>query len=122
MIDTDKIDPDHILTTESITAQVIIIPIEATLDHNTRIDATTTGAVHNNRTQPIGATAIDLAMTHHIDHIADHPCIEALQGINSEITVDHIHDHPIDVQNMNLTDQIHTQQDKKKKDHILRRT
>ena len=73
----------------------------------TRIDAATTGAAHNNLTQPIETTAIDLTATHHTDHIADHPHIEALQVIDPEITVDHIHDHPIDLQAMNLADQIH---------------
>ena len=73
MIETDKVNPDCTLTTENITAQVIVIPIEAALDHNTRIDAATTGAVHDNLTPPIEATAIDLVTTLHIDHITDHP-------------------------------------------------
>ena len=47
MIETDKANPDHSLTFEDITAQVITIPIEATLDHNTGIDAATTGAAHD---------------------------------------------------------------------------
>ena len=33
-------------------------------------------------------------MTHHINHITDHPDIEALQVINPAITVGHIHNHP----------------------------
>ena len=45
---------------------------EATLDHNTRIDAATVGAAHNNLAQPLGATAIDLTATHYIDHITDY--------------------------------------------------
>ena len=94
MIETDKVDPDCILTTESITAQVITIPIEATPDHNTRID---TGAAHDDLAPPIEATAINLTTTHHINHIADHPHIEALQVINPEIAVVHIQDHPTDL-------------------------
>ena len=70
-----------------------MIPIEATLYHNTGIDAATTGAANNNLTHPIEATAIDLAMTHHIFHIADHPHIEAFQVIDPEITVGHIQVH-----------------------------
>ena len=72
-IEKDKVNPDHILTTESIRAQVTMIPIEATLDHNTGIDAATRGAAHNNLPPPIEATAINLTTTHHIDHITDHP-------------------------------------------------
>ena len=55
-----------------------MIPIEAASDQNTRIDAATTGAAHDNLTQLMEATAIDLTMTNHINHIADHPHIEAL--------------------------------------------
>ena len=84
-----------------------MIPIEATLDHNTGIDAATTGAAHDNLTPPIEATATDLTMTHHTDHITDHPHIEALQVIDPEITVDHIHDHPTDLQGTNHVDQVH---------------
>ena len=39
-----------------------MIHIKATLDHNTGIDTTTTGAVHNNLTQPTEHTATDLSM------------------------------------------------------------
>ena len=39
--------------------------MEATLDHNTRIDAATTEAAHNDLTPPIEATAINIAATHH---------------------------------------------------------
>ena len=60
IIETDKVDPDCILTTESITAQVTTIPIEVTLDHKTGIDAATTGTAHDDLTPPIEATAINL--------------------------------------------------------------
>ena len=54
----------------------------ATLDHNTGIDAATRGTAHDDHAPPKEATAIDLTMIHHINHIADHPHIEALQIIN----------------------------------------
>ena len=117
MIETDKTVPDHILTTESIAGQVIMIPIETTLDHNTGIDAATKRVAHNDLTQPIGATAIDLTLTH---HIADHSHIETLQVIDPKIAVDHTHGHPIDLQDMNLTDQIHIPAEQE--DLIPRRT
>ena len=112
-IEIDKVDPDSILTTESITAQVITIPIEATLDDITRIDIATTGTAHNDFTQPIETTANDITVTHHIIHITDHPHIEALQVIDSEIAVGHIQDHPTDCQGMNHIDKT-IQQDKVK--------
>ena len=77
-IETCKADPDHILTTEGITGQVIPIPIEATLDHNTGIDAATIGAAHYDLTQSTEATGTDHTMTHCTSHITDHPHIEAL--------------------------------------------
>ena len=118
-IETDKINPDHLLNTESITAQVILIPIEAALYHNTGIDAATTEAACNDLTQPMGATAIDLTMTRHINHITDHHHIEDLQVIDPKIAVDHIHDHAVDLQDMNLADEIHTPE--RQEDHIPRR-
>ena len=102
-IETDKADPEHSLNLGDITAQVIATHIEATLDCNTEIDATTTGTVHNDLTQPTEDTAADLSMTNHTGHITDHRNFKDLQVINPEITVDHIHDHPIDPQDMNPT-------------------
>ena len=107
-IETGKANPDQSPTFKDITAQVIMICIEVALDHNTGIDAATTGADHDDLTQPTEDIATDLAMTHHTGHITDHPNIEALQVINLETAVDHIHDHPTDLQGMNLTNQIHT--------------
>ena len=107
-IGTDGVNPDHSLTTERITAQVIIYCIEATLDHNTGVDAATTGAVHDDLTQPTETTATDPTMPHHIIHIADHLHIKVLQVINPEIVVGHIHNHPTDPQGMNHADQVHT--------------
>ena len=91
---TGKGDPDHNLIFENIAAQVIMIPTEAAQGHNTGIDATTIGAAHNDHAPPIDATATDLAMTHHINCVADHPHIEVLQLTNPEIAGDHAHDHP----------------------------
>ena len=81
-IETDEADSDHSPTFKDIAAQVIVIDIEATLDHSTGIYATTTGAAHNDLTQPTEDTATDLAMTHCTGHIADHPNIKALQVID----------------------------------------
>ena len=88
-IERGKVDPDHSPTTEDITAQVIAICIEATLDHNTGIDAATTGAAHNDLAQSTEDTSTDLAMTHCTGHITDHPNIKALWVVNTKITVGH---------------------------------
>ena len=84
-----------------------MLHIEATLDHNTGIDGTTTGSLYHDLPQPREDTTTDLTMTHPTSHITDHPNIKALQVINPKIAVDHIHDHPTNLQGMNLTDQIH---------------
>ena len=42
-IKTGKVNPDHSLTTEGISAQIIMIYIEAALDHSIWIGAATTG-------------------------------------------------------------------------------
>ena len=121
MTETGKANPDHSLIFEDTTAQAITICIEATLDHDTEIDAAITGAAHNDCAPPIEATAINLTMTCHIDHIADHPHIEVLQVINPQITVGHIHDHPTDLQGRTHVDQVHTSADHEK-NHTQRRT
>ena len=64
---------------EDIAAQVTR---EATLDHNTGINAATTGGPHDDLAQPTEDTATDLAVTHHTGHIQDHSNIKALQVIN----------------------------------------
>ena len=99
MIEAGEANPDHSLTFEDIADQVIMIPIEATLDHNIKIDVATMGAAHDNLTQSTEATAttIDLMATHHIGHIAVLHNIKALQVIDPEITVGLIHDHPTDL-------------------------
>ena len=121
MIEIDKVNPDCILTTESIAAQVITISIQATLDDNTGIDTAITGAAHNDLAPPIEDTAINLAMTHHIDHITDHPHIEDLQVIDLEIIGGHIHNHPTDLQGLTHVGQVHNSAGKEE-NHIPRRT
>ena len=107
-IKTGKANPDHSPTTKDIAAQDIAINIEATLDHNTRIDAAITKAAHNDLNQPTEDTARDLAMTHCTNHITDHPHTTALWVIGPEIAVGHTHYHPTNLQCMNDADQIHT--------------
>ena len=89
-----KADPDHSLTFKDITAQAITICIEASLDHNTEIDAAITEAAYDDLTQPTKNTSTHLTVTHHTNHIADLPNIEALLVIDPKIIVGHIHDHP----------------------------
>ena len=119
--ETGKADPDHNLIFEDIAAQFIAIPTEAALDYITRIDTATTGAVHNDCPLPIEATAINLATTHHIDHITHHPHTEVLQVITSEITVDHIHDHPTNLQGRTHINQVPTPADHEE-NHTPRKT
>ena len=78
----DKVHPDHSLILGDIAAPVIAIHMEATLDHNTEIDTTNTGAVHDDLAQPTEDAATDLCVTLHTSHITDHPNIEALQVID----------------------------------------
>ena len=59
-------------------------------------------------------------MTHHTNHITDHPNIEALQVIDPEIAVGHIHKHPTDPQGMNRGDEVHIPAGQEE-GHILRR-
>ena len=77
-VETSKANPDYSPTFIDITAQVFLIHIEATLNHNARVDATTTAAAHDYFTQPTEDTATDLTMTHHTSHITNHPNIKAL--------------------------------------------
>ena len=85
------------------------------------MDVATLGAAHDDHPPPIEATAIDLAMTHHIDCIADHPDIEVLQLTNPAITADHAHDHPTDLQGRTHKDQVHIPGDHEE-NHTSRRT
>ena len=119
--ETGEADPDHNLIFKSIAAPVVAILTEAAQGHNTRIDAATIGAVHDDHIPPLEATAIDHAATHHIDHIADHPYIEVLQLTNPEIAVDHAHDLPTYLQGRTHTDQVHIPADHEES-HTSRRT
>ena len=100
--ETDKADPDHNLIFKNIRFQDVTILTEADQSHNTRTDAATIGAAHDDHGPPIEATAIDLTVTCCIDLIADHPHIEVLQLI----AVAHTHDHPTNLQGRTHTDQV----------------
>ena len=91
---TGKVNPDHNLIFTDIAAQVIMIHTETAQGHDIKIITASTGAAHNNHTPYIEVTAINPAMTHHTDHIADHPHIEVSQLTNPEIAVDHTYEHP----------------------------
>ena len=106
-IETGKVGPDCNFIFEDMPAWVVAIHTEATQGHNNGINAATTGATHDDHTPHIEVTAIDLAMTHHIGHITDHPHKEVLQLTNPQITAESIHDHPIDLQGRTHTDQVH---------------
>ena len=93
-----KVIPDHNLIFTDITVQVITIHTEATQGHNIGIITATTGAAHDGHAPPIEVTSINPTATHHIDNIADDPCIEVLWVTTPEITVDHTHDHPTNLQ------------------------
>ena len=97
-----------------------MILTETTQGHNTGIDAASTGAAHNDCIPPMEATAINLAMTHHINLIADHPHIEVLQLTNPEIAVCHTYNHPTDLQGRTDTDQVHIPADHEE-NHTSRR-
>ena len=85
------------------------------------MDTAITGAAHNDCAPAIESTAIDLTMTCHIDHIADHPHIGVLQVTNLEIAVGHINDHPSDLQDRTHIDKVHTPAEYKE-NHTPRRT
>ena len=91
MIETGKADPGHSPTTQDIIAQIIVIHIETTLDHNTGKGTVTSEVAHDDLTYPTEDTATDLTMTLLTGHIADHhKHHEAPQVINSVITAGHI--------------------------------
>ena len=117
---TSKVNPDHDLIFEDIAAQVIVIHTEAAQGHNTGINAATSGTAHNAHTPPIEVTAINLAVTHHINHITVHPHIEVLQLTTPEITVDLAHNHPTSIKCETHTNQVHIPADHKA-NHTSRR-
>ena len=83
---TGKANLDHSLIFNDITAQAIVICIEAILDSNTKIEA-----AHDNFTPPTEDTTTDLIMTHFTNHITDHLNTEALQAINLDIIIGWTH-------------------------------
>ena len=107
-IETGEANPDHRLILGDIAVQVIMICTEATLGHNTGINAATTEIAHDDPTHATEGTVTDLNVTHHINHITDHPNIKVLQVINPAIVVGHTLTSPTDFQGMNLTNHIHT--------------
>ena len=72
--------------------------MEATLDHNTGIDAATTEAAHDDVTQPTEDTVTHYTVTHCTGHMTDHPYITTPCVMNAEITVGYTHEHPTDLQ------------------------
>ena len=77
----------HIFT--DTTAPVARIPTEAIPDHDIGIIAIITGVGHTAQTPHTGVTAIDLAVTLHIDHTADHPHTEAPSYHSKDRRVSH---------------------------------
>ena len=69
-----------------------MIHIEAIADHDIGI-ITTTGVAHDAQIPHTGVVVIGPAMTHHIDHTADHPHTEA-HHTTPEVEAFHIHAHP----------------------------
>ena len=104
---TGKVIPDHNLIFTDIAAWVVMILTEATPGPNLGIISATPGVAHNAQAPHIEITAIDPAIMHHINHTADHPCIEVLQLTTPEIVVDHAHDHPTNLQGKTCTGHIH---------------
>ena len=107
-METGKANPDHNLPFKDIAVQAITIHTDVTIDYNISRHAAITEAAHGDLTQPTDDMAIDLAMTHHINHNTDHPHIEALLVIDPEVIVGHIHNHPICLQDMNHVNQVHS--------------
>ena len=118
---TGKVNPDHNLIFAEIAAQIIMIHTEAAQGHNIRIITATTGTAHNAHAAPIDITAIHFAMTHHINHISDHPHIQVLQLTTPEIAVGHTYNHPTILQGEICTGQVHIPADDKAS-HTSRRT
>ena len=74
-------------------AQVIMIPIEAILNHNIGIIAIITGVGHHAPIPHTGVIAVDLTVKLHIDHTEDNPCTET-HHTTPDIEACHIHTHP----------------------------
>ena len=80
----------HVFT--DITAEITRIPIEAMPDNNIGIITIITGVAHIAQIPHTGVIAINLTMTLHIDHTADHQHTEA-HHITPEIGACHAHIH-----------------------------
>ena len=80
----------HVFT--DTTAPVTRIPTEAIPDHDIGIIAIIIGVGHTTQTPHTGVTAINLAMTLHMDHTTDHPHTEA-HHTTLGIEACHIHVH-----------------------------
>ena len=80
----------HVFTDTA--AQIAWIPIEAIPDHDIGIIAIITGVAHSTQIPHTGVLAIDIVMTLHIDHTADHMHTEA-HHTTPEIEACHIHIH-----------------------------
>ena len=118
---TGKVIPGHNHIFTDITAQVHMTHIEAAPGHNTGIIATTPEVAHNAHTPHTGITAINPAMTHHINPTADHPHTEVPQPTTHEIKVDPIHVHPTNPAREICTSHIHIPADHKA-NYTTRRT
>ena len=91
---TGKVIPDDNLIFADITAQTIMIHIEATPGHDIGIIIATPGVAYDAHSPHIEITVINPAVTHHTDLITDHPHIEVLQLTTPEIKADNDHVHP----------------------------
>ena len=118
---TGKVIPDHSLIFTDIAASVVMIHTKAAPGHDIGIITATHGVAHNAHTLHIEITVIDLATTHHTDHITDHPHIGIPQLTTPKIAVDHTHDHPTNCQSETCTSHIPIPADHEA-NHTSRRT
>ena len=117
--ETGEVVPGHSHISTDTTAQVVMIHIEATPDHNIGIIATTAGVAHNTQIPHTGVKVIDSTVTHHTDHTADHQHTEA-HHTTPETEVTHIHTHPTNPWDEFHIGYTHTPEDHKA-NHITRR-
>ena len=117
---TGEVVPGHSHVSTGTTAQVVMIHIEATLDHDIGIIATTPGVAHDAQIPHTGVTAIDPTMTYNIYPTADHLCTET-QHTTPEIEATHVHIQPTNPLDKIQIGHTHTPVDCKAS-HITRRT
>ena len=108
----------HVFTDTA--APVTRIPTEAIPDHDIGIFAIITGVVHTAQTPHTGVTAIDLAMTLHLDCTTDHPHTEAYH-ITPGIEACHVHIHHTKPHDESHISHTHTPVNQEA-NHITRRT